>query len=125
MLWASGAAGCAAARAAPPATSSVAATSERTRVMTAPPRTALDDAVPVQRGDLVLAVAELSEDLVGVLAHVGRGRADGARCARERHRETLHRLLAEPRVLDGDPNPERRHVRTAKALLHVVHPAAR
>src|SRR5207237_9562226 len=94
MFCASGAADCAAPRAAPPAMSSVAATSERTRVMTAPPRTALDDAVPVQRGDLVLAVAELSEDRVGVLAHVGRSRADGARCAREGHGEGLHRLCA-------------------------------
>src|SRR5437667_273487 len=84
-----------------------------------------DDVVAVQRGDLVLAVAELCEDRVGVLAHVRRRRSYRARRARQRDGQVLHRLLAEARMLDRDREPERLHVRVLEHLLHVVDRAAR
>src|SRR5215475_9127365 len=66
MFCASGA-DCAAASATRPASNRRATTTDRARI-----GDASDDAVAMERCDLVPAVAELGEDLVRVLAHVGR-----------------------------------------------------
>src|SRR5262249_55989476 len=45
----------------------------------------LNRAGALEGGDLVLAIAELAEDLVRVLAALGRGRSHGRRCPLEVH----------------------------------------
>src|SRR5216117_721739 len=54
-----------------------------------PPSEVLDGAVFPERGDVLGAVAQLAQDLVGVLAVLGRGAADRAGRAREGRREGL------------------------------------
>src|SRR5205823_9706696 len=85
----------------------------------------LHDLVAPESGDVLPGVAELAEDLVGVLAEVRRGRDDLARRTRQRHRQVLDLLLAEPRVADLDGQLQVLHLLVLEHFLHVEDRAAR
>jgi len=83
-------------------------------------RRTLDDAVPSQSRNLLGRVAQLAQDLVGVLAVLGRGATNRAGRARERRRQPLHPDLTALGMAHGPRQVEMLHLRVLEDLPDVV-----
>src|ERR671932_2385252 len=83
--------------------------------------TGSDHPLLVEARDVVLAVAELGQDLVGVLSVLGRGRADPRLGALHVHARSKQPLASEQRVIDFGDHRQRLDLLVGKALLHVEH----
>src|SRR5438034_1180448 len=83
------------------------------------PRSLLDRAILPEGGDLVAAVSQLAQDLVGVLAVGGRGAANRAGRARQRGRQPLHQHLAALGMAHGLGHAEVLDLLVVEHFLHV------
>src|SRR4030095_1085574 len=81
--------------------------------------------VGAQPFDVLGGESELAQDLVGVLADIGSGRAHGGRRARERDGRALQAHLTEGVVLDRHGEAEVLHLLVLEGLLGVEDGPAR
>src|SRR6266496_1001654 len=85
----------------------------------------LHDLVGAQPFDVLGGESKLAEDLVGVLADIGSGRAHRGRGARQRGGRALEAHLAERVVLDRHREPEVLHLLVLEGLLDIEDGTAR
>src|SRR4029453_3459544 len=81
-------------------------------------RRASDRAVPRQRPDVLVAVAQLAQDLLAVLAQQGRGADAGGR-GRELHRVAYREVAPAHRALDLDDHLALEEMRVGQPLPRV------
>src|SRR5437764_4775940 len=87
--------------------------------------TALDHSLTVKAGDIFVAVAELGQDLVGVLAVLGRRRADPWLRPLHVHARSEQPLVTQQLVNCFGDHRQRLHLLVREALLHVEHRPSR